>query len=140
MLDGAKKVLTCLDVEKGEKIWEEPLEATKTFYASPTVADGKIYMIDLAGEVFVYEASNEPKLLSQWRGAGTAGGFFVLANNRRPLLSTGAVQVCSAVNRQVAEMILQPSGERSSHANWLFLPRQRNLSSMQISEPMRNYG
>ena len=66
MLDGAKKVLTCLDAEKGRKIWEENLEATQTFYASPTVADGKVYMINLVGEVFVYKASSKPKRLASF--------------------------------------------------------------------------
>jgi outer membrane protein assembly factor BamB len=66
VLDGAKKALTCLKVETGEQVWEQKMEATKTFYASPTVADGKVYMINLAGEVFVYEASDKPKQLSSF--------------------------------------------------------------------------
>ncbi|MEM0897044.1 MAG: PQQ-binding-like beta-propeller repeat protein, partial [Verrucomicrobiota bacterium] len=48
-----------VDAKTGEVHWTSELETRSKFEASPTIADGKIYMMNHAGEVFVAAASPE---------------------------------------------------------------------------------
>jgi outer membrane protein assembly factor BamB len=64
VLDGDKKVLTCLDPKTGEKKWSGDLEVREVFKASPTGADGKIYCLSERGTAVVLDAGNEFKILS----------------------------------------------------------------------------
>ncbi|HNT34127.1 MAG TPA: PQQ-binding-like beta-propeller repeat protein, partial [bacterium] len=61
----SKKTLTCLDPESGGKIWEGKLEGEAIYHASPTGADGKIYCMNLAGEIVVVRAADEFHILSR---------------------------------------------------------------------------
>jgi outer membrane protein assembly factor BamB len=65
VLDGDKKVLTCLDARTGDKKWVERLGGTGVFRGSPTGADRKIYLINEEGDVFVLKAGDEFGLLHQ---------------------------------------------------------------------------
>ena len=64
VLDGGKKILTCLDPKTGEKKWQGNLGVTETFWSSPTGADGKIYCLGERGTVVVLDAGDEFKILS----------------------------------------------------------------------------
>lgn len=66
LLDGVKRYLTCIEAKSGKEIWKEKIPSDKGFFASPLVADGKIYMINLNGEVFVYAAGKNAQLLEQF--------------------------------------------------------------------------
>src|SRR5262249_41029995 len=59
-----RKSLDCVDPKTGEKKWALKIDSRPVFRSSPTGADGKIYCINEAGEVWVTSAS-EPKVLSQ---------------------------------------------------------------------------
>lgn len=74
-----KKTLTCLNPKSGEPIWEADLGGTMIYHASPTAADGKIYCMNLAGQVKIVGATDEFKLL----GSVDMGG--------KPSMSTIAV-------------------------------------------------
>ena len=50
-------VLACYDAAAGEKYWED--EVTHGFYASPMVADGKLYAMDMGGSMHIYKLSRE---------------------------------------------------------------------------------
>lgn len=65
ILDGKRRYLTCIEARSGNELWQEKIDSDKGFYASPLVADGKIYTINLAGEVFVYAAGRKGKLLKR---------------------------------------------------------------------------
>lgn len=65
VLDGKKRYLTCLDAKSGQEIWQEKIPSDKGFFASPLVADGKVYTINLAGEVFVFSAGRSTRLLAR---------------------------------------------------------------------------
>jgi outer membrane protein assembly factor BamB len=56
ILDGDRKVLTCVDPKTGTPLWEGKLESKPVFRASPTGADGKIYCVNEAGQVWVLSA------------------------------------------------------------------------------------
>jgi outer membrane protein assembly factor BamB len=52
----------CLDVETGKQIWSHQIEGE--VWASPMVADGKVYLGTRAGMFYVWLASREKKLIS----------------------------------------------------------------------------
>lgn len=64
ILDGDKKRISCADPQTGEVKWTHDLGGRPVFRASPTGADGKIYCMNEAGEVWVLSA-DEPKTLHQ---------------------------------------------------------------------------
>ena len=82
VLDGKKRYLTCLDAESGQEIWQEKIASDKGFYASPLVADGKVYTINLGGEVFVFSAGRDPRLLTRFAmdGKGSAASIIAVGN------------------------------------------------------------
>lgn len=65
VLDGNRKVMSCLNPKTGEVYWRGELGGRNVFQASPTGADGKIYCIRMNGEVVVLSAGDEFKVLSR---------------------------------------------------------------------------
>ena len=64
VVDGAKRTLACLDPATGAKQWSGSLGVTEQIWASPTGADGRIYMVTEKGTVVVVEAGAEFKILA----------------------------------------------------------------------------
>jgi len=64
VLDGDKKVMTCLEPKTGKKIWSGELGVREIFKASPLGADGKIFCISERGTAVVLSAGEEFKILS----------------------------------------------------------------------------
>jgi len=63
ILNGGKKKLFCVE-PSGKIVWSGSLPGKGIFQSSPTGADGKIYMMNFPGEVFVVQAGgSEFKLL-----------------------------------------------------------------------------
>ncbi len=62
VLNSDRKSLSCVE-PSGKVVWTGSLGTRVKLEASPTGADGKIYMINHRGEVFVVEAGDEFKLL-----------------------------------------------------------------------------
>jgi outer membrane protein assembly factor BamB len=65
VLNGDSKTLFCLDPKTGEKKWQGALDPRIVFRSSPTVADGKIYLMDEKGTVFVCGTGDEFQLLGK---------------------------------------------------------------------------
>lgn len=55
ILNGTKKKLLCVEPD-GKVVWSGDLKGKGIFQSTPTAADGKIYMMNFAGEVFVVQA------------------------------------------------------------------------------------
>jgi outer membrane protein assembly factor BamB len=55
--------LHCLDARTGKEYWNHDLKAA--VWGSPSLIDGKIYIGDEDGDVFVFAASKEKKLIAQ---------------------------------------------------------------------------
>jgi outer membrane protein assembly factor BamB len=72
-LDGDSQTLTCLDPKTGEKKWQGNLGERGVIRSSPTAADGKIYVINEKGTVFVCSAGDEFKVLSTIPMGGPEG-------------------------------------------------------------------
>jgi outer membrane protein assembly factor BamB len=70
LLDHNRKTFTRLDAKSGEKKWQCSLTTggavniRASFSASPTVADGRVYCVSEAGDVLIFSAGDEFKLLS----------------------------------------------------------------------------
>ena len=64
VLDGQKHVLTRLNAETGEKVWAGKLDSD-VIWSSPTVADGKVYLISERGTAIVTTAGDDFKVLSR---------------------------------------------------------------------------
>ena len=93
VLNGNKKKLFCLE-PSGQIVWSGDLKGREIFQASPTAADGKIYVMNFAGEVFVVQAGGiEFKLLH--RAAMAEGETMVRASIP---LSQGQIFIRTARN------------------------------------------
>jgi outer membrane protein assembly factor BamB len=57
-------VVTCLDVESGDELFQSRLISGGPYYASPVAGDGKIYMASERGTVSVLSAEATPRVLS----------------------------------------------------------------------------
>jgi outer membrane protein assembly factor BamB len=53
VLDGDSQTLSCLNPKSGEKIWQGNLGERVVIRASPTIADGKVYIVNEKGTVIV---------------------------------------------------------------------------------------
>jgi outer membrane protein assembly factor BamB len=58
-------VIVCIDPLTGQEIYNAKLGKTKSFIASPVASDGKIYIVDEEGTVYILEDGNEFKLLAE---------------------------------------------------------------------------
>jgi outer membrane protein assembly factor BamB len=66
VLDGGKRILSCLDPKTGARLWHGELGVPDPIWSSPTGADGKIYLLSEKGTALVVAAGgDEFKLLSR---------------------------------------------------------------------------
>jgi outer membrane protein assembly factor BamB len=72
VLDGDKRQVACVDPKTGEKKWAGTIDSKGVFRASLTGAEGKLYTMSEAGDVYVLSA-NEFKVLSKMP-LGSDGG------------------------------------------------------------------
>lgn len=56
VLNGRNKFLSCIHPGSGKIVWSQAIPGKVKLEASPTGADGKIYLLSHLGEVFVYSA------------------------------------------------------------------------------------
>ena len=63
-VDGDSQTLICLDPATGEAKWQGKLDDRTVIRSSPTVADGKVYIVNEKGTVFVCGAGDEFKVLA----------------------------------------------------------------------------
>ena len=64
-MDDKTREMVCHDPATGKLIWKEKLDLGNVVRASPTGADGKIYIINRAGDALVLEAGDQFKLLAK---------------------------------------------------------------------------
>lgn len=65
ILNEGRKILSCVEPTTGKVLWSGNLDAKVKLEASPTAADGKIYLMSHLGEVFVVKAGDKFELLHQ---------------------------------------------------------------------------
>lgn len=76
-----KGLASCHEASTGEQVWSERL-GTVDFTASPILVDGKVYAIDMHGEVFVFEATPKFNLLANNSLGEAVSSTPAVANNR----------------------------------------------------------
>ena len=57
-------VVTCLDVESGQRVYRKRTGGRGTHYASPIIADGKLYTTSGDGHITVMKLGAEPEILT----------------------------------------------------------------------------
>jgi len=70
VLDGGKKVMTCIEPKTGKILWKGDLDAPAKIETAPTGADGRIFFMSQAGEVVILEAGDAFKVLKRIRMGG----------------------------------------------------------------------
>lgn len=60
---GWNGTVSCMDPVTGNEIYTGKLGKAKSFYSSPVASDGKIYIIDEEGTIYVFQDGNEFKAL-----------------------------------------------------------------------------
>jgi outer membrane protein assembly factor BamB len=89
VLDGDKRQLFCVDPLTGKQKWAGTLDSRNAvFRASPTGAEGRLYMMNEAGDVFVCSA-DEFKVLSKTSLGGGGSRGSVVAVDGMILVRTG---------------------------------------------------
>lgn len=58
LLNGRRGVISCYEPTKGKRLWQATLEGAAIIRASPTAGDGKIYVPDEHGRVYVLRAGD----------------------------------------------------------------------------------
>ena len=59
MLDSGRRTLSCLEPKTGKVIWTGETGSKSKFESSPTIADGKVYMTNFWGDVYVAKAGGD---------------------------------------------------------------------------------
>jgi outer membrane protein assembly factor BamB len=68
----------CLDAKTGETIWTREIQGE--VWSSALVADGKVYVGTRAGQLWVFTADREGKLLATVEVGGAMSGTLTAAN------------------------------------------------------------
>lgn len=59
VLDSGRRTLSCVEPKTGKVIWTGETGSKSKFESSPTVADGKVYMTNFWGDVYVAKAGGD---------------------------------------------------------------------------------
>lgn len=94
ILNGARKMMICLDPATGEEIWTGDLGASARIWSSPTAGDGKIYCLDERGQVTVIAAGDKFKVLSQADMGGAPSKSSIAIADGRLFIRTAEKLYC----------------------------------------------
>jgi outer membrane protein assembly factor BamB len=86
--------LSCLDAKTGKVLWQQSLEGTGEFYASPLGADGKVYCMSDSGHVLVLAAGDQFQVLSRIDMGETPCRSSISAANGHLFIRTGRNLYC----------------------------------------------
>jgi hypothetical protein len=86
VLNGVMRTLTCFDPKSGDVHWVGDLSDNKRFWASPSIAEGKMYLVDENGGVVVASIGEKFEILSR-------GDFGGRPNQATPALVDGKVLI-----------------------------------------------
>lgn len=94
VLHGVRKTLTAIEAESGRVLGRTKLDTKSIFQASPTGADGRIYLLSHAGEVFVLEATPEMPLLHRTSLGGNGCRATIAASDGQLFIRTDRKLYC----------------------------------------------
>ncbi len=92
VLSDVKKTISCVEPADGKVVWSVPVPGQAACWASPTGADGKLYLMSLRGDVHVLDAEKGQVLATNPMAEGedelrstvvaARGNLFIRTNNR----------------------------------------------------------
>lgn len=83
VIEGDQGLLQCVDPATGKIKWEGKLNSRDVIRSSPVAADGKIYVINQGGDVYVLAAGKEFKILGLMRSQeGPCQSSLAIANGK----------------------------------------------------------
>ena len=95
VVNDRKKTLTCLDPAAGAVHWTGQLDASDMYYATPTAADGKLYLVNRKGIVTVVAADRKQfRVLSTHDFGGRPADSTLAVANGRLYLRTAETLYC----------------------------------------------
>ncbi len=94
LLDGDKRVMSCVNPDTGAIVWRGELGGKSVFRASPTGADGKVYCISKGGEALVLAAGDRFEILSRIQVGEQPCLSTISAAGGRLYLRTKASLIC----------------------------------------------
>jgi outer membrane protein assembly factor BamB len=101
VLDGDKRVITCLDPKTGKEKWQGRMESKSVWRASPTGADGRIYCISEGGDAVVLALGEEFKELGRIpMGEGPVHSSIAVSGGRLFIRTAKALYCVSGAERR----------------------------------------
>jgi outer membrane protein assembly factor BamB len=94
VLEGDRRVMSRIDPESGKVLWRGTLGDSSLFRSSPTAGDGKIYAINEQGRVFVLDAGDEFRALSEIEMGGKEVRASIVIANKRLFIRTNEALYC----------------------------------------------
>ena len=91
VLNGVRGELLCVDPKSGDLLWEDDLDPGARIWASPTVADDKVYCLDENGQLTIASIGDGAEVLSRTEFGGdevkasvaiAAGDLFVRTSEK----------------------------------------------------------
>lgn len=104
LLDGDRKRLLCLDPKTGRTIWVARIHGKTIWRASPTGADGKIYLMDERGEVLVVAAGDRFAVIHRIEMGGKYARSSIVAANGQLLIRTAKHLFCIRKGARAAKV------------------------------------
>jgi outer membrane protein assembly factor BamB len=83
-------IVHCIDAVTGKLVWKSPGGAP--FHSSPTIADGKLFVADTRGKMFIYAHGRTMKLLNTVDLRGESFGAAIAANQTLYITSARMLQ------------------------------------------------
>jgi outer membrane protein assembly factor BamB len=103
LLQDSRKVMTCLDPKSGDVIWQEKIGGTGNYHASPTGADGKIYCMNLSGEVVILKAGDECREIFRIEMGGKPAMSTIAVSNGCLFIRTEQALYCVSKKENIDE-------------------------------------
>lgn len=96
VLQDRRRAVACLDAKTGKSLWQGPLKGRGAFFASPTGADGKIYLVTTSGDVTVLAEGDRFEELAHFPLDERETRATIVAASRRLFVRTGQNLYCVA--------------------------------------------
>ena len=97
ILNGARRIMTCVNPITGEEIWSGDLGGRARIWSSPTAADGKIYCLNEQGTTIVLAAGDTFKILGEGRLGGAPSKSTIAIADERLFIRTAEKLYCIAL-------------------------------------------
>ena len=102
VLQEEQRSLVCLDAKTGRELWDNKLPAKSPLQASPTGADGKIYLFSMTGEIIVLAAGDEYRELAYLKLDESKCRSTIVAANGRLFVRAGKNLYCIGESKGTA--------------------------------------